>query len=113
MNNFVRYFSKEEVREIFLDMWKRNIKSLHFQLNKEIEAIFYQNGKIDLIENNKTIEVVEPFFKNNEDLTVLDNKIDKLIDLIQDKFKMTNFQKDKNKISFDIKIKKKKLNYNK
>ncbi|MBD3229027.1 MAG: hypothetical protein GF329_12630 [Candidatus Lokiarchaeota archaeon] len=113
MRKIRSYFTEKEIKKIFLNLREKNIKDMHFQLENNTEAIFYKNGRIVIIKDNEIVEISKPFFRKDDNLEELDNKINKLISFVNDKFKIKNLKTNQKKTIFELEIDKKELEYRK
>ena len=113
MDEFKNYFSKEKVRRIFMKLWENDMNSIHYDINSEIEIVFYNNGRILLKKSGEIITINEPIFTNNKDLDFLEENLDNFIHLLYKKFSILKIEKTQDGFKIDIKIDAKDFRYKK
>ncbi|TFF97917.1 MAG: hypothetical protein EU547_03010 [Promethearchaeota archaeon] len=103
--------TEEEIKNIFHRILSNDIKKLQFQIRSNLEIIFYNNGRIEIKENDKITEINMPWYVEENIKELEDNNYDDLIKMINNKFKILKDEKDRDEIKFSIEMTEDKYKY--
>ncbi|MHA1311232.1 MAG: hypothetical protein ACTSWR_02900 [Candidatus Helarchaeota archaeon] len=104
MNEFEKYFTKEELHHIFKYIWENNMRSIHCRLGSGLEISFYSNGKINLKKENEFYQIAQPLIDKDRNLDNLNKILENMCNNIKKEFKVLNINKSTNGFNASVKL---------